>query len=343
MVDPDAPGRYLAGIECDGATYHRSATARDRDRLREQVLTGLGWRIRRVWSTDWWFDTERATERLHEALLADLEAARTARAAPPEPAEAEPERQVDAAPPEPDEETAGGLIGQEAADAANVDEAAIRREPLFDMTPDTMPDSWIAPRDAAPHRLYADAAPPPAASSALLPEADTLYAVADLKAAGFAPDGARFYEPEYRVELRRMAAHVIATEGPVFEDVLVQRIASQHGFARAASRIREVVLGVIPAGVQRTPEGERIVCWQTDADPSQLVPFRASPSGERDHSDVPLAELASLAKRFADEGHDDDAVVLMMARILGLGRLRSSTRLRLEEATRAHARQQGNC
>lgn len=31
IVDPDAPGRYLAGVECDGATYHRSATARDRD------------------------------------------------------------------------------------------------------------------------------------------------------------------------------------------------------------------------------------------------------------------------------------------------------------------------
>jgi superfamily I DNA and/or RNA helicase len=54
VVHPDEPGRYLAGVECDGATYHRSATARDRDRLREMVLTGLGWRIRRVWSTEWW-------------------------------------------------------------------------------------------------------------------------------------------------------------------------------------------------------------------------------------------------------------------------------------------------
>ncbi|MBN0617346.1 DUF559 domain-containing protein, partial [Pseudomonas aeruginosa] len=56
VVDPDAPGRYLAGVECDGATYHRSATARDRDKLREQVLRGLGWEILRIWSTDWWID-----------------------------------------------------------------------------------------------------------------------------------------------------------------------------------------------------------------------------------------------------------------------------------------------
>ncbi|WP_343031256.1 hypothetical protein [Paraburkholderia hayleyella] len=52
VVDSDAPERYLAGVECDGMTYHRSATVRDRDKLREQVLCGLGWNILRVWSTD---------------------------------------------------------------------------------------------------------------------------------------------------------------------------------------------------------------------------------------------------------------------------------------------------
>ncbi|MCK7476049.1 MAG: hypothetical protein MZV49_26950 [Rhodopseudomonas palustris] len=44
---PDHAGLYLAGIECDGATYHSSATARDRDKVREQVLRGLGWNILR--------------------------------------------------------------------------------------------------------------------------------------------------------------------------------------------------------------------------------------------------------------------------------------------------------
>ncbi|MFM2055953.1 MAG: hypothetical protein RLY71_338 [Pseudomonadota bacterium] len=74
VVDPDAPGRYLAGIECDGATYHRSATARDRDKLREQVLRGLGWQIVRIWSTDWWIDAAGCAERVH-ARLQELRAA----------------------------------------------------------------------------------------------------------------------------------------------------------------------------------------------------------------------------------------------------------------------------
>ncbi len=47
------PGRYLMGIECDGATYHSSRSTRDRDRVRQGVLEGLGWTIRRIWSTDW--------------------------------------------------------------------------------------------------------------------------------------------------------------------------------------------------------------------------------------------------------------------------------------------------
>lgn len=53
VVDPGNPGRYLMGIECDGATYHSAKSVRDRDRLRQMILVRLGWRIRRIWSTDW--------------------------------------------------------------------------------------------------------------------------------------------------------------------------------------------------------------------------------------------------------------------------------------------------
>jgi len=53
LVDPSNPGRFVLGVECDGATYHNAATARDRDRLRQEVLEWLGWRIVRIWSTDW--------------------------------------------------------------------------------------------------------------------------------------------------------------------------------------------------------------------------------------------------------------------------------------------------
>lgn len=53
VKDPGCNGRYLMGIECDGATYHSAKSARDRDRLRQEVLERLGWQISRIWSTDW--------------------------------------------------------------------------------------------------------------------------------------------------------------------------------------------------------------------------------------------------------------------------------------------------
>ena len=64
VVDPERPGRYLLGIECDGATYHSARSARDRDRLRQEVLEGLGWRIHRIWSTDWFRNPEGELQRL---------------------------------------------------------------------------------------------------------------------------------------------------------------------------------------------------------------------------------------------------------------------------------------
>lgn len=73
VVHPDRPGDYLAGVECDGATYHSAATARDRDKVREAILSELGWKLVRVWSTDWWVDKEGAAEHLHNALVAILE------------------------------------------------------------------------------------------------------------------------------------------------------------------------------------------------------------------------------------------------------------------------------
>ena len=68
IVDRDRPGRYLLGIECDGATYHSARSARDRDRLRQQVLEGLGWTIHRIWSTDWFHHPEREMEKVEDAI-----------------------------------------------------------------------------------------------------------------------------------------------------------------------------------------------------------------------------------------------------------------------------------
>jgi very-short-patch-repair endonuclease len=65
---PDNPSEYLLAVECDGATYHSSLSARDRDRLREAVLRRMGWEVHRIWSTDWFNNRSIEISRLIGAI-----------------------------------------------------------------------------------------------------------------------------------------------------------------------------------------------------------------------------------------------------------------------------------
>ncbi len=68
VLHPEREGELLAGIALDGASYATANTARDRDVLRNSVLTSLGWRMLRVWALDWWQNRERSLQNLHAAL-----------------------------------------------------------------------------------------------------------------------------------------------------------------------------------------------------------------------------------------------------------------------------------
>ena len=65
---PTLNGRFVLGIECDGAAYHSARTARERDRLRQTVLEDNGWKIYRVWSTDWIKDSKTEGKKLCDAI-----------------------------------------------------------------------------------------------------------------------------------------------------------------------------------------------------------------------------------------------------------------------------------
>jgi very-short-patch-repair endonuclease/DNA polymerase III delta prime subunit len=74
IVDPEVPGGYVLGIECDGRQYDAARSSRDRDRLRQQVLEDRGWKIHRLWSIDWF---HRPTEQLAKLTTA-IDAAKAA-------------------------------------------------------------------------------------------------------------------------------------------------------------------------------------------------------------------------------------------------------------------------
>lgn len=68
ITHPEKPGKYVLGIECDGAAYHSSKTARDRDRTRQAVLEDLGWNIHRIWSPDWASNKQKEIETIEQKV-----------------------------------------------------------------------------------------------------------------------------------------------------------------------------------------------------------------------------------------------------------------------------------
>ncbi|MBF6088913.1 DUF4011 domain-containing protein [Nocardia cyriacigeorgica] len=67
LAHPDEPGRMVLAVEADGDSYHRMASARDRDRLRQQHLERLGWRFHRVWASAWYANPQRELDRILQA------------------------------------------------------------------------------------------------------------------------------------------------------------------------------------------------------------------------------------------------------------------------------------
>ena len=156
-----------------------------------------------------------------------------------------------------------------------------------------------------------------------------VYVVSDFGRSGIRPAGALFYEPAYQTVVRQMAALVIATEGPVFDDVLVRRVAEAHGFGRAGAVIRKAVLAVVDRSVHRTidPDG-RTVFWPAGITP-QTVAYRRASRTDRKTADIPFEELVALARTLDLDNLFDPDALEGMRRELELERLQDPTRSRV--------------
>ena len=313
VVDPDAPGSYLTGIECDGATYHRSATARDRDKLREQVLRGLGWEILRVWSTDWWIDPQGTLEKLDARLHGLLETRRARRA---EEADKEAVRLAAAAIAKVMEN-----VGSDAppTSASNDDAVAARQSDIFGNNGPAA--------DLAPAVTYArNQAEPPAIPAAVFVEADPASVVE-----GVHPGA--FFDAAYSPKLARMIAHVVEVEGPVLDTVLARRIARAHGWQKTGPRIRERVDALATQNHPATQEEVGTFYWPPGKGPETPIPFRrAADEAARTVDEICMPELAALAREVIASGKEGEAAIVAMARALGVRRLGAASRGRFERA-----------
>jgi very-short-patch-repair endonuclease len=327
IVDPDAPGHYLAGVECDGATYHRSATARDRDKLREKVLRGLGWDIVRVWSTDWWIDPAGTLDKLDaklQALLTDQRERRAEQA----------ERKAEA------ERLEHGVVEHASESAKTSDEET--EAPIQNVTP-ALPKTPVSIQSQQAEEVFASQTFAIPAAEKALPE-DLSYQVTNPAeaVAGVNPD--RFFDGDYNDTLSAMIAHVIDHEGPVLDALLARRIARAHGWLRTGGRIRERVFELARVRYRTTDEDVGTFYWPEHLSPAEEPPFR-EPTDEdsvRAADEISLPELTSLARAVIAKGTGGEEVYRAMARKLGLQQLRAASRARLESAVRPLSSESGN-
>ena len=300
VVHPDAPGSYLTGIECDGATYHRSATARDRDMLREQVLRGLGWEILRVWSTDWWVDRATTLLKLESQLRQLLQISRELRA-----------KQAEAAKRQATIKKA----------AVAVSETAKACEAL--LTPNSVTGERVELK-ANVHAKNAFVEP-----DALL---DT-FVESDPAAVVAGVDADAFFDSAYDCVLEQMIAHVIQVEGPILDSVLARKIARAHGWQRTGTRIQDRVLALAAMAITTIEADLGTFYWAKERSPDMPVRFRrAAEASARKVDEICMAELAQLAAQIKPRVKNTEEAIVKMARELGLRRLSVSSRYRLQAA-----------
>ena len=306
IVDPDAPGRYLAGIECDGATYHSCATARDRDKLREEVLRGLGWEILRIWSTDWWLDAKGALDAVTAQLDSLLQARRTAaKSKPAEPAHEPPPAPAPKAEPAPHPEAKPSPSG------GNL-------------------------QTGEPGGKYAGIQVPTA--SARIADETPLPTFTELGAREFTGVNAdSLHSATYTRTLLAILAKLIAHEGPMHEDVLVSRIVAIHGMGRSSPRIRERVVTLASQNFPTTTEAVGTFYWPYGKPTDTYPTFRRpSPGNEaRDITEIALPELAALARELRAQGWDEAGGIQQMLAATGRTKASAAIRDRLTEAWRA--------
>lgn len=309
---PDHAGVWLAGVECDGARYHGAATARDRDRIRQSVLEGLGWTILRVWSTDWFRDPAAVANRLDERLREELETDRNRRvleAAEPEDfASPRPEGLEDVAPMadkpcETPEEADAGVTG-----AGGIPE---------------MPPADGPAGEVVTPRRFADPGPSevPAGTAMESPR----------------PEAERFFDPSYAVTLAALLRGVVEREGPIAEAALARRAAQMHGWQRTGARIQARVAEFDHLFDFTDEDGARFV-WEKGKVAAR-VPF--AQLGGRAPREVSRAEIAWLEDRHAVRLERSPDPALELSRLLGLARLAQDTRAYLERC-RAWRREGGD-
>ena len=307
VIDPERRGRYLLGIECDGATYHSARSARDRDRLREQVLVAQGWRLHHIWSTDWF---RRPAAELRRVLLAIEEAKLAARLRDREESERSPDKADETG--EPDAADKPYLTGEPPKIAGAPPRLGFRREErLKGETVIERTQEQREPRDTA----------------AVLPYTDARREMPTVP----------YFNELTPSQLAVVITNIVKIESPIHRDELVRRVADLSGYSRAGSRIKRAV----ELGINAAVNANKIVLkgqffwWPTMRQPP--LRDRGALDGGRDIRLICTEEISLAIWKVIEDsyGMPDQDIASAVGRLFGFGRVTNETRSYIDEISRA--------
>lgn len=299
IVDPDRAGAYLAGIECDGATYHSSATARDRDKVRQAVLEGLGWRILRIWSTDWFRDPGAVVDRLNKKLLDAFEENRKER----ERESTEVENNV-------------SFTLEEVPVISPIPEPVIGKDSPTQLdfpTPIIDRDSLLAERSGQERSTGNENRVPTLVSfhGSDTPTANELEL-----------DPEKFFDPSYFSIIQNLVRQIVDESAPILLQKLCSEVASRHGFSRAGSRIQNQVERALDLVEIHTEIDSKFV-WPKEGYKDR-VPYRGLL--ERSVQELSRTEISSVLDELGPNAINGDDELQEVRKKLGISRMGASTK-----------------
>ncbi|MCQ8905586.1 MAG: DUF3320 domain-containing protein, partial [Methanothermobacter sp.] len=219
VKDPDDSGRYIAGILTDGEMYSRAEVARDRDRLREEILRNLGWNIIHLWSSDWYRNREETQRKVSDRLEEIVEDARAARESP-EVAETG----QDVAESGDVESVADGVEESVACDPGDVESVADGVEESVACDPGDV-------ESVADQKVHSE------------PRRDGVAEYVE-----YETDKLREPDDLYRSPtpvISSIVSEIVSMEGPIHVEEVIRRIRESCGLRRAGRRVRSIINSAI--------------------------------------------------------------------------------------------------
>ena len=238
ILDPRNPERYVLGVECDGAAYHSSLYARDRDRLRQTILEKRGWTIHRIWSTDWFYRQQHEIEKLKAAIERAVERSSVIQGTLAQAIALE--------------EPPPGQAFNENAEGSNSQSSASFTPPIKAQQP--IEPSALQPARGTPQQSQASGS--------------LAYRFAEI----LAPERHHLQPPDLSVQrLAELVTEIVHIEQPIHEEEVARRVASAFELQRAGRLIQDAASRGLHLAKKKNLLSNQGLFW-SEADAPPVLP-----------------------------------------------------------------------